>query len=354
MSEQDHASRLLQTLADPTRLRLVAALLEKPACVEDLAERLALSAPTISYHLGKLDQAGLLNRRREQYYTVCEARPGPLERTLRELVATAADQPEAEAARLDQQRQRILATFFEHGRLRQLPAQRKKRLVVLAAFAADFLADRDYAETEVNAVITRRFDDYCTVRRELVDERLLSRAAVAGQPQRYRRTGELDVRPLALPLSNGAFCAGATITNAGESGAMDTTGSTSARPDLRRRKEWSNLYKQARKAAGVYCVRNTATGRVLLGSSVNLHGPLNRHRAELKLGSHRCEQLQADWNRLGEDAFAFEILATVPAELAGLELAEALRQLELKCLADHQPFAGRCYNTSEKIRVRQF
>jgi hypothetical protein len=269
-------------------------------------------------------------------------------------VATAADQPEAEAARLDQQRQRILATFFEHGRLRQLPAQRKKRLVVLAAFAADFLADRDYAETEVNAVITRRFDDYCTVRRELVDERLLSRAAVAGQPQRYRRTGELDVRPLALPLSNGAFCAGATITNAGESGAMDTTGSTSARPDLRRRKEWSNLYKQARKAAGVYCVRNTATGRVLLGSSVNLHGPLNRHRAELKLGSHRCEQLQADWNRLGEDAFAFEILATVPAELAGLELAEALRQLELKCLADHQPFAGRCYNTSEKIRVRQF
>jgi hypothetical protein len=93
---------------------------------------------------------------------------------------------------------------------------------------------------------------------------------------------------------------------------------------------------------------------VLLGSSENLHGPLNRHRTELKLGSHRCEQLQEDWNRLGEDAFAFEILATVPAELAGLELAEALRQLELKCLADHQPFAGRCYNTSEKIRVRQF
>ncbi len=354
MPEQAHATRLLQALADPTRLRLMAALLEKPVCVEDLAERLALSAPTISYHLGKLDQAGLLNRRREQYYTVCEARPGPLQRTLRELVATAADQPEAEAARLDQQRKRILATFFEHGRLRRLPAQRKKRLAVLAAFAADFLADRDYVETEVNAVITRRFDDYCTVRRELVDERLLSRAAVAGQPQRYRRTGELDVQPLAWPPSDGAICAGATITNAGDSAAMDTNGSASTRPDLRRRKEWSNLYKQARKTAGVYCVRNTTTGRVLLGSSVNLHGPLNRHRTELKLGSHRCEQLQEDWNRLGEDAFAFEILATVPAELAGLELSEALRRLELQCLADHQPFAGRCYNTSEKIRVRQF
>ena len=100
MSEQEHATRLLQALADPTRLRLVAALLEQPACVEELAERLGLSAPTISHHLGRLDQAGLLNRRREQYYTVCEARPGPLARTLRELVATAADQPGAEEARL--------------------------------------------------------------------------------------------------------------------------------------------------------------------------------------------------------------------------------------------------------------
>jgi hypothetical protein len=100
-------------------------------------------------------------------------------------------------------------------------------------------------------------------------------------------------------------------------------------------------------------VRNSTTGRVLLGSSVNLHGPLNRHRSELKIGSHRCTELQADWNRLGEDAFAFEILATVPAELAGLERVEALRQLELACIADHEPFAERCYNTSPKIRLRQ-
>jgi len=103
----------------------------------------------------------------------------------------------------------------------------------------------------------------------------------------------------------------------------------------------------------VYCVRNTTTGRVLLGSSVNLHGPLNRHRSELKIGSHRCLELQADWNRLGEDVFAFEILATVPAELAGLERDEALRQLELKAIAEHEPFAERCYNTSPKIRLRQ-
>lgn len=356
MSEQDHATRLLQALADPTRLRLVAALLEQPACVEELAQRLGLTAPTISHHLGKLDQAGLLNRRREQYYTVCEAKPGPLQRTLRELVATAAGQPAAEEARLDLHRQRILATFFEQGRLRQLPAQRKKRQVVLAAFAADFAPGRDFAEPEVNETIARRYADYCTVRRELVDERLLSRGPAApGQAVLYRRMGEVDVAP--LPVAEGT-CPGASPVEPKGRKTMDRTDDGTARPDsrpdLRRRKEWIELYKQARKTAGVYAVRNLASGRVLLGSSINLHGPLNRHRSELRMGSHRCAELQADWNRLGEDAFRFEILATVPAELAGLERDAALAELERRALADHGPPGERCYNTSPKIRLRQF
>ena len=124
--------------------------------------------------------------------------------------------------------------------------------------------------------------------------------------------------------------------------------------DRQRRKEWIELYKQARRTAGVYAIRNTTNGRVLLGSSVNLHGPFNRHRTELRLGSHRCPELQADWNRLGEDAFAFEILETVPDALTGLERDTSLGQLEKKWIAAYQPLADRCYNTSEKIRVRQF
>lgn len=357
MSEQDHALRLLQALADPTRLRLVATLLEQPACCEELAERLGLTAPTITHHLGKLDQAGLLNRRREQYYTVCETRPGPLQKTLRELVATAAATTGSEQARLDQARRRVLDAFFERGRLRQLPAQRKKRLVVLAALAADFETGREYDEAEVNATITVRFADYCTVRRELVDERLLARD---GLPPRYRRLGELDVMPLPRPTTADAIAADRPGQEPQEHAAMTDSGrapqraGTAGRPDLRRRKEWIELYKQARKAAGVYCVRNDATGRLLLGSSVNLHGPLNRHRSELRYGSHRCAALQADWDRLGEEAFTFEILDRVPDALEGLERDDALRQLEQKWLAACPPGGGTSYNTSPKIRLRQF
>lgn len=350
MSEQDHALRLLQALADPTRLRLVAALLEQPACCEDLAERLGLTPPTITHHLGKLDQAGLINRRREQYYTVCEARPGPLQKSLRELVDATADTGGAEQARLDLARRRVLEAFFERGRLLRLPAQRKKRLVVLAALAADFEPDRDYAEAEVNAIVTARYADYCTVRRELVDERLLERD---GLPPRYRRTGTLDTRPLPRPATLAAIATGGAIAGKEREEAMDTR-DQAGRPDVRRRKEWIELYKQARKAAGVYGVRNLETGRLLLGSSVNLHGPLNRHRSELRNGSHRCADLQADWNRLGEDAFSFEILDRVPDGVDGLERDEALKQLEQKWLAACAPGSEACYNSSPKIRVRQF
>lgn len=67
-------------------------------------------------------------------------------------------------------------------------------------------------------------------------------------------------------------------------------------------------YKQTPRPAGIYRVRNTVTGRCLLGASPNLPGIINRHRFTLTDGSHRDRELQADWNALGEGAFEFEVL----------------------------------------------
>jgi hypothetical protein len=60
--------------------------------------------------------------------------------------------------------------------------------------------------------------------------------------------------------------------------------------------------------AGVYVVRNTASGRMLLGSSLNLPGILNRQRFQLEGGLHPDKELQADWNDLGPESFVFETL----------------------------------------------
>jgi hypothetical protein len=70
-------------------------------------------------------------------------------------------------------------------------------------------------------------------------------------------------------------------------------------------------YKEHQKPAGVFQVKNTANGKVLLGSNLNLEGALNMHQFMLTSGYHRNTALQNDWNTLGTDKFVFEILEIV-------------------------------------------
>jgi hypothetical protein len=77
------------------------------------------------------------------------------------------------------------------------------------------------------------------------------------------------------------------------------------------RKALARAYKESRRPMGVYCVRNLHTGDALIGRSTDLPSILNRERASLRLGGHPNRRLQQDWNVLGPDAFAFEVLDTL-------------------------------------------
>lgn len=89
-------------------------------------------------------------------------------------------------------------------------------------------------------------------------------------------------------------------------------------------------YKEARRPMGVYRVHNTRDDRSLVGRSVDVPSALNRERAQLRLGAHRNAALQRDWNALGADAFAFEILDTIepPKDQPEYDPADDLRLLE--------------------------
>jgi hypothetical protein len=72
----------------------------------------------------------------------------------------------------------ILERFIdEEGKIKQLPAKKEPRLVVLAYLAEKFEAGRDYTEKEVNALIDgwHTFGDYFLLRRELIDWGLMKR-----------------------------------------------------------------------------------------------------------------------------------------------------------------------------------
>ena len=78
--------------------------------------------------------------------------------------------------------------------------------------------------------------------------------------------------------------------------------------DREHRKALRQAYKLAMPPMGIYRVRHEASGRSLIGKSRNATGALNRHRMELRLGSHRNAALMADFRSSGEASFSFEVI----------------------------------------------
>ncbi len=118
------------------------------------------------------------------------------------------------------------------------------------------------------------------------------------------------------------------------------------------RKDKVKAYKLTPKTAGMIIIRNTANGRFLLGSTLNMHGVLDRHRFMLSLGSHHIRDMQADWKQYGEAAFTFDVLETIPPSDDPAHNPELeLEALEDMMLAEYGPIDARWYNMSGRIRM---
>jgi hypothetical protein len=121
--------------------------------------------------------------------------------------------------------------------------------------------------------------------------------------------------------------------------------------NMQRRKEINRAYQERVKPSGVFQVRNLANGKVLLGSSLNLEGPLNKHRFMLQINSHPNKELQKDWNEFGPGQFTFEILETILVkDDPNFNLKDELTLLEEIWLEKLQPFGERGYNDGPRIR----
>lgn len=166
---------LFKCLADTSRLQIIAGLMNGPMYVELMAERLALSPSTVSFHLKKMEAAGLVTAVKDQYYTMYSLSTDILDSTLRSLLATSNEAQSVEAQREAAYRQKVIDNFFVYGRLKTIPAQRKKKQIVLEELASRFTPGKQYPEREVNLVISEVHDDFCTLRRELIIEGLMQR-----------------------------------------------------------------------------------------------------------------------------------------------------------------------------------
>lgn len=166
---------VLKALADDTRLKIVQALCEKEMYVELLAERLKLTPATVSFHLKKLLAAGLVDARREQYYTIYSLRKEPFSMTLRQLITPEGNNGSAEALREEMYRRKVIKSFMPDGYCRVMPAQIKKRMIIYEEIMKLFEVGKTYPEKQVNETIARIHEDYCTVRRAFIGMGWMSR-----------------------------------------------------------------------------------------------------------------------------------------------------------------------------------
>lgn len=165
-----------KVLADETRLRILGLLATREFSVEELATTLGVKEPTVSHHLSKLKELNLVQLRPDgttRHYWLNSDGLRSLSKDVLtpETIAEAAVQD----LDLDTFSRKVLQTFVVDGRLIEIPAQRKKRDVLLSWLIQRFEHGRRYAEPEVNELIKQVHADYAFLRRELIMARLLQR-----------------------------------------------------------------------------------------------------------------------------------------------------------------------------------
>jgi hypothetical protein len=171
------AATIVGLLADPVRLKVVAALALGASTIEEVSGATGLPLKDVALAARRLARAGLVHRdghalalHTDRFGTAAraaaEAAPAPV---------PLSDDPAEDA---------VLSAFLRAGRLVSIPVQLSKRRIVLEHLVRVFEPGVRYPEREVNALLAVWYADVAALRRYLVDEGLLSREAGV-----YWRTG---------------------------------------------------------------------------------------------------------------------------------------------------------------------
>jgi DNA-binding transcriptional ArsR family regulator len=201
MTDLEVSNELLtffKALADETRLKIVGVLARRPCSGEELAAIVELKPATITHHLQKLMSAGLVTVEPQGHAKVYHLRMDTVhalaERLLAEKAAAPAPVPTpaplppqawsesalAQAAGsldLEAFDVKVLKGFLRRdGSLKEIPAQYKKQQVVLRHIVKEFALEQHYSEKQVNEIIARFHPDTASLRRAMIDHKLMQRA----------------------------------------------------------------------------------------------------------------------------------------------------------------------------------
>jgi DNA-binding HxlR family transcriptional regulator len=181
----ERLAEFFKTLGDENRLKIINLLNKQERNVGEIAAVLEVREPTVSHHLSKLREMGLVNLRQagnQRYYRLNDAALEHWKQAMLSLENLDFDSAHAKSddrwidkLDIDETDRKVLRDYMHHGRLKQIPTRRKKLMVVLRWLAGQFEADKLYSEREVNDILAQYHEDYASLRRDLVESNFLRR-----------------------------------------------------------------------------------------------------------------------------------------------------------------------------------
>ncbi|MEA5569341.1 metalloregulator ArsR/SmtB family transcription factor [Anabaena sp. UHCC 0399] len=184
--KQEQFKTLLQffkALADESRLKIVGILANQECSVEELAALMQLKEPTVSHHLAKLKELNLVTMRPEGNSRIYQLDSEVLQSISKKIFTPEQMASLIENVDTEAWESKVLKNYLEVDsnstnivqRLKEIPASRKKRLVILKWLANKFDLGINYSEREVNDILKPYHADYATLRRELIGYQLMQR-----------------------------------------------------------------------------------------------------------------------------------------------------------------------------------
>jgi hypothetical protein len=175
-----------KVIGDPTRIRILTLLAKGPLHGQAIAGKLGLTAPTITHHMAKLREINVVKERREKntiYFYLNESAFRHQAEAILHLVFGKEDKMTDQSTK--KTRQEIVDNFLTRdGRLKNIPAQRKKKIIILEYLVKGLEMGKKYTEKEINEYIKKFHDDYATIRRELIIHQFM-----------YRENGIYELNP---------------------------------------------------------------------------------------------------------------------------------------------------------------
>src|SRR5690606_23314093 len=158
--------RFFKVFSNETRMKIIGHLANGEKSVGELADLLSVKEPTVSHHLSELKGIGLVDARADGTMRIYRLNARTLETMSKDIFAQPNLAALVKPSELTDE-ERVLRTWVKNGRILDIPAQEKKKQILIRRVARQIDPERCWTEKEFSGWLKQFNEDYAILRRYL-------------------------------------------------------------------------------------------------------------------------------------------------------------------------------------------